>query len=786
MIIRQENIFLLNTVNTSYMFHILPSGHAEHLFYGKRLMTDEKALSGAAMQVTAEALREKCEFGPGNAIAYSKEHQNLFLEDKCLEFSSYGKGDVREPFVGLEFADGSRTCDFLFKKAEIHDNKEPLKTLPSAYAEDGAVQSLEAVFEDKAHAVEMTVTYAVFEECDAITRSVKLSNKGSEAVTVERLMSAQLDFHDAPYRFTMFHGHWAREMKQDAVLMNAGRIENSSVSGVSSSRANPFVIVSRPECCEDSGECIGINLLYSGNHCESLSVSGFGKTRFVNGINPDGFSWELGPGCEFEAPEAVMSFSALGFGGMSRNMHEFVREHIVRGAWKKKERPILINSWEAAYFKFNEGSLLKLARSAKNAGIELFVLDDGWFGERDDDHRSLGDWRVNTKKLPGGLKGLADRINALGMMFGIWVEPEMVNENSDLYRAHPDWAVRINGQEQSLGRDQMILDLTRCEVQENIIAQMEAVFRSGNIEYVKWDMNRIFSDSYSYALPKDRQQEFSHRYVLGLYHIMDTLVKEFPNILFEGCASGGNRFDLGILSYFPQVWGSDDTDAMVRSAIQRGYSYGYPQSVIGSHVSACPNHQTMRNTPIGTRFAVASCGAFGYELNLSELSDRDFKAVSEQTAFYKQWREVLQFGDYYRLPEGRWMTVAKDRKRAAGIMIKSSMEPNMFFDEFRTAGLDDGLDYKVTNRVEDHDISDFGSLINSVAPVHIKQDGLVHQVIGHFVKINGEREDITVPGSVLNSCGLRLKQGYGGTGYNDDTRIMKDFDARMYLFTADD
>ena len=785
MIRRFGNVFLLNTDNTSYMFHVLDSGHIEHLYYGRRLLDNERSDNGATVSVTAEALREKHEFAIGNGISYSKEYQNLSLEDICLEMSSRGKGDIREPFISLEFSDGSSSCDFLYSDAEIKDGKDPLADLPSSYASDKSnAQSLIVILKERYQEVFLELKYSVFEECDVITRSARLVNKSASGVKILRLMSTQLDLQHCGLKFTTFNGHWAREMQRKDVTVTSGNAVNSSVCGVSGNRANPFVMLSDNDCSEDHGDCFGFNLVYSGNHMESVSVSGFDKTRFLCGINPDGFEWYLEPGGAFEAPEAIMTFASEGYNALSENMHIFIQSHIVRGKWKDRERPILINSWEAAYFKFSESSLLKLARTASDAGIELFVLDDGWFGTRDDDHSSLGDWKVNTKKLPGGLKRLSEKINQMGMKFGIWVEPEMINENSDLYRAHPDWAVNVDGREQSLGRDQMILDLTRKDVQDNIISQMEDVFRSGNIEYVKWDMNRIFTDCVSIKLPADRQREFFHRYVLGLYRLMDTLTKEFPDILFEGCASGGNRFDPGILCYFPQIWGSDDTDAMMRRDIQRGYSYGYPQSCIGSHVSACPNHQTMRSTPIETRFAVAACGAFGYELNINEVSGEDLAAVKEQTGFYKKWRKVFQFGNYFRLSDSRWIIVSADRKLAVGIMIQDRMIPNSFFDEFRTEGLDESLDYRVTVRAAAHDVSDFGSLINMMSPVHIKQEGLMHQVVRHFVKISGEKEDISVPGSVLNSCGLRLKMRYGGTGYNENTRIMKDFDSRIYLFEA--
>ena len=427
-----------------------------------------------------------------------------------------------------------------------------------------------------------------------------------------------------------------------------GKIVNASVTGTSSNRANPFVMLAPAETTEDAGDCFGFNLIYSGNHYEACEYNAFGKLRLVSGINPMGFSYQIGVGESFESPEAVMTYSPDGYNGMSQNMHAFVRECIVRGTWKKKERPVLLNSWEAAYFDINERKLLKLAKAARDVGIELFVMDDGWFGERNDDKTSLGDWYVNPKKLPDGVSGLCKKINDLGLSFGIWVEPEMINVESNLYKEHPDWTMDIPGKNHAEGRNQRMLDLANPEVVDYMIASMSNLFASANIAYVKWDMNRIVSDCYSKYLPAKRQGETMHRYVLGLYRMMDELTKRFPEILFEGCASGGNRFDLGILCFFPQIWASDNTDAVYRVNGMNGYSYGYPMSVMGAHVSSCPNHQTLRTTPLETRFAVAAFGVLGYECNLCDMKKEDLEEIRKQIALYKEWRNVLQYGTFYR------------------------------------------------------------------------------------------------------------------------------------------
>ena len=788
MILTNEKVFLLQTKNTSYMFRKLASGHLEHLHYGDRIFSNKE--TGVSMlDSIAETIAPKHFNGAGNTIVYSDEHNKILLEQLCLEMSSFGKGDIRDPFVELTYADGSNTVDFLFDKYEIKEGKAALTTLPSSYAEsvetsDGKVEQLIVTLKDKGYGSRLDLIYSVFPECDVITRSAVLYNDSDKEIKVDRILSTAVDFNSSSYKMTSFHGRWADEMGKYESVCNGGKVVCEELAaGESGSRSNPFVIVSSVDAGEDHGDCYGFNLIYSGNHYEALSSNGYSMSRFVSGIQPTGFTWLLAPGESFETPEAVMTFSSKGMNAMSINMHDFVREHVVRGTWKKKERPILINSWEAAYFNFTQGSLLSLAKEAKKCGIELFVMDDGWFGARNDDNCSLGDWYENKKKLPGGLKEFSEKLDALGMMFGIWVEPEMVNENSDLYRAHPDWAVTVPGHHHSTCRNQMNLDLTRSEVQDYIIDSMKKVFSSGKISYVKWDMNRTFSDRYSKSLPAERQGEFQHRYYLGLYRIMKELTESFPEILFEGCSAGGNRFDLGILSYFPQIWGSDDTDAMCRIDIQRGYSYGYPASTVGAHVSACPNHQTLNTVPLETRFEVAAAGCFGYELNLCDMSDADKKAITNQVEFYKKNRELFQFGDYYRLPEDGYIIVSKDKTKAVAFVVQKDARPNNDYKCLKTIGLDDEKIYNMVGRVVPHSIKEFGSLINMFTPVHVKQDGIVHGIIDKFMDINGEEQKATALGAAFNGHGVALNSAFCGTGNNDGTRIMRTGDTRLYVFT---
>nr|WP_297706824.1 alpha-galactosidase [uncultured Butyrivibrio sp.] len=812
MIFADGNLFLLQTANVSYLFRKKASGHLEHVHFGGSLISKynyKKAIAAgkledafkngkSGLEAVSEAIGAKHQFGGGNMNVYSDEHKDIFLEMLGLEVSSFGKGDIRDPFVELMYEDGNTTVDFLYDSFRIEDGKAALDSLPSSY-DDGTgsfdgrernddghwdkVQQLILTLKDAGYGTRLELVYTVFPDTDVITRSAVLYNDSDKNVKIERLLSTQIEFDTPAMKLTSFHGRWADEMGIHESVCTGGKVVCEELAaGESGSRSNPLVIVSDVDADDSHGECYGFNLVYSGNHYEALSSNAKNMSRFVAGIQPVGFNWLLEPGEKFEAPEAVMAYSADGMNAMSRNMQDFVRRHIVRGVWRDKERPILINSWEASYFNITQNSLVSLAKEANKCGIELFVMDDGWFGQRNDDTSSLGDWYENKKKLPGGIKELADKITGLGMMFGLWVEPEMINEESDLYKAHPDWAVSVPGKAHSKGRNQMNLDLSRKEVQDYIIDAMKKVFSAGNVSYVKWDMNRIFSDRFSKSLPAERQCEFQHRYYIGLYRIMKELTESFPNILFEGCSAGGNRFDLGILCYFPQIWGSDDTDAFCRLDIQRGYSYGYPASTVGAHVSACPNHQTLNTVPLETRFEIACPGCFGYELNLCEMSDGDKKIVTDQVEFYKKWREVFQFGDYYRLPDYGYMIVSKDKKKAVAFAVEKGSRPNNDYRKIKCMGLSEDKMYNVVNRVVPLSLKEFGSLVNAVAPVHVKQDGIIHNIMDKVVHMNGEEQKALSTGAALCCHGLALNPSFAGTGYNQDVRIMRTGDTRLFTF----
>lgn len=776
MISENKGLFTLDTRNTTYAFMVLPTGHPEHLYYGKKI-----AIAGHG-----EALSHKQTTPVGNTVSYSDENVSFSLEAARLEMSSYGKGDIREPFLEIVHADGSFTSDFLYDSFEIKNGRDELTTLPCSYGSEAEVSQLKLVLKDKNYGLTLELYYYVYENCDVIGRSCRLINDSDVRVDIRRIMSMLMDIDGTGYVFTTFNGAWAREMERHDTVVTAGKHVNFSYTGTSSSRANPFVMISKKDATQDQGSCIGLNLIYSGNHYEAVEVGMCDSTRIVTGINPQSFSYILDAGETFEAPEAVMTYSDKGFNAMSRNMHDFVRKHIVRGQWQYKERPVLLNSWEAAYFDISERKLYELAKAGHDVGIELFVMDDGWFGNRDDDSSSLGDWYVNKKKLPNGLKGICDKINALGMSFGIWVEPEMLNVNSDLYRLHPDWAMDIPGCAHSEGRNQRILDLCNPEVSEYIIDSMTKVFSSANIAYVKWDMNRIFSDYYSkYLKAQGRPQgETAHRYVMALGRIMRTLTERFPHILFEGCAAGGNRFDLGILCYFPQIWASDNTDAVSRTYIQEGLSYGYPMSTVSAHVSACPNHQTLRVTPLSTRFNVAAFGICGYECNLVDMSKAERSEIKTQIDIYKKWRHAMQFGSFYRQRTGnihQWTVVDEEAGRAAGLIMQELVRANTQNEEYYAAGLEPEAVYSFYNRPLKHNVKEFGDLINTVAPIHIRQGSLLHGMVAKFVTMPGETEKYELSGSMLMNCGVRLKQAFAATGFSEEVRHFPDFASRLYF-----
>lgn len=742
---------------------------------------------GSKIQPDVPALREKTGAGYGTDVVVAGEEPDSLLH-LCLELTPDGRGDFRMGMVSTRFADGSTVCDWTFCGAEQREEPLPPAGLPAAW---GGAETLVSTF-TTTKGLEAQLIYTLYPACDVITRRLRLRNTGDAPVTILRCLSSQLDLPRREYTLTTFTGAWARERRPQAAPLTEGVREFGSRTGNSSHYCNPFFQLAEPGAGEDSGRVYGFNLIYSGSHLERVETGPYGKTRVLSGIQPEHFSWTLAPGEMLDTPEAVLTFSRQGTGGVSRNLHRFVQRHIVRGPWADRPRPVLLNNWEATYFDFNEGKLLRLAREAKKLGIELFVLDDGWFGKRDSDTCSLGDYTVNSKKLPGGLAGLGRKLNDLGLAFGLWVEPEMVSPDSELYRSHPDWAVQTPGISPALSRHQLVLDLCRPEVQDYLIGQLNALLDSAPIRYIKWDMNRHMTDCYSPVLAE--QGRFSLCWMQGLYRVLEQVTGSHPEVLFESCASGGNRFDLGMLCYMPQIWTSDDTDAWERMKIQSGTSGGYPQSVMGCHVAASPNHQTLRTSQLEARFNVAAFGVLGYELDMTRLSPAEKSLVAAQLAFYKQNRRLLQFGRLYRLtspfvpgPEREpcaWMVVSEDRSEALVLDVVGRIEPNSETPPLRLAGLDQARLFRVESRPQKLNIRDFGTPLNTVLPISLNTGGLlVHAAMNRYM-LSTEEERYTTAGDLLMEAGLRRKARFTGAGYDGEMRVMPDYSARIYRLIA--
>jgi alpha-galactosidase len=649
--------------------------------------------------------------------------------------------------------------------------------------------TLIVVLKERVSALRLELSYTTFDQADVIVRKASLTNDMGETITLQRFSSLQLDLPTSDYSLVTFDGAWARERYRTAHRLRSGIHVNDSKTGVSSSRHNPCLFLTTNEDNDNQGDCYGCNLIYSGDHAQHIETTPYGKVRLLTGLNPATFSWQLHPGEKFHTPEAILTFSHEGLNGTSRNFHRFINSHIVRGSWKYHQRPIVVNNWEATYFNFSEHALLKLARKAADLGAELFVLDDGWFGSREDDTTSLGDWTVNTKKLPDGLASLSKKIHGMGLLFGLWCEPEMVSRKSQLYREHPEWLVSVPGRNPSPGRNQYLLDLTREDVRDYLFESLSNIWKLANVDYVKWDMNRMFSDMYSNS-EKFQQEEFNHRYMLGLYSLLQRFVEAFPQLLFESCASGGNRFDLGMLCYMPQTWTSDNTDALSRVYIQEGTSYGYPLSSMGAHVSESPNHQTLRVSNLESRFNVAAFGLLGYEMDLSQLSTQESEVIRNQIAFYKVHRSLLQYGEFFRFKtiadnnQAIWVVSAPDRTEMLALFFQTLNIPNPPTDILRIPIADPDLTYAVTPRRERIDLKSFGTLVNMVSPIRIKNDGNLQRLVDETVHLENELEYYIVNGDVLAYRGIVLNQQFGGTGYDKETRVLGDFGSRIYHLKA--
>lgn len=629
------------------------------------------------------------------------------LDTQLLEYPSYGTGDFRNDCLRVAYADGSQVTDLKYVSHEIKEGKYGLEGLPAMYQGEENVQTLEVVLQDVYKKLEVILYYGVFENLDVITRACKIVNKGEDKVNLLRAYSMCLDFNNKDMDFVHFYGRHAMERIMERTPLHHGIQSVGSRRGFSSHQHNPFVVLCAHDAGEDHGNCYGASFVYSGNFAAEAEVTQADCTRMTMGIHDAQFQFELQPQESFTAPEVMLSFSSEGLGTLSRNYHKAIRYHICRGKYKTARRPILINNWEATYFDFNTEKLLDIAREAKKLGIEMLVMDDGWFGKREDDVSGLGDWFVNEKKLGGRLKDLVDGVNEIGLKFGIWFEPEMISEDSDLYRAHPDWALKIPGRAPTRGRQQLVLDFSREDVRTYIFDRMCEILESSDIEYVKWDANRHLTDVWSALLPAERQGEVFHRFILGLYDFLEKITQRFPNVLFEGCSGGGGRFDAGMMYYHPQIWCSDDTDAVERLEIQYGTSFAYPVSTMGAHVSVCPNHQTGRSVSMKTRGVVAMSGTFGYELDITKLSEEDKQTVKEQIEAFKKYYDLIQNGDYYRLTDdGRkspfvaWEFVSADKKEALLNVVVLRTKANPILNTVYARGLEADMMYQVEGSQE--------------------------------------------------------------------------------------
>ena len=683
--------FHLYNENISYLMKILRNGQMGQLYFGRKV--PQKNDYGYLIENR---------YRPVSAYVFDNEY-SFTLEHLKQEYPAYGTTDFRMPALEIMQSNGSRITDFKYVSHKIYKGKPGLKGLPATYTEsEDEADTLELLLRDELLNVEMTLLYTIFQKENAIARSVRFENNGEEAYQITRPMSFCLDLPDCEYEWIQFSGAWGRERHVKTRMLEQGIQSVSSTRGASSHFHNPFVMLKRPTADEFQGEVMGFSLIYSGNFLAQAEVDTYHVTRMMIGINPFGFSWCLNPKEEFQTPEAVMVYSTDGMNGMSQTFHRLYRTRLARGYWRDRERPILLNNWEATYFDFTKEKLIEIAKNAKEDGVELFVLDDGWFGSRCTETSGLGDWWPNQERLPEGIKGLSKDIEALGLKFGLWFELEMTNKDSELYRNHPDWIIQTPGRHSSHGRKQYVLDFSRKEVVDYIYELVVKILRESKISYIKWDMNRNITECFSQGYTAQHQGEIFHRYILGLYDLYDRLNTEFPEILFESCASGGGRFDPGLLYYAPQCWTSDDTDAAERQKIQYGTSYAYPISSMGAHVSITPNHQVNRITPLKTRGNVAVFGAFGYELDLAKLTAEERMIVKEQIRFVKKYRKLIHTGDFYRLLspfEGNftaWMVVSGDKRQAIIGYFKILNDVNREFRKLHLKGLDSELLYHMS------------------------------------------------------------------------------------------
>ena len=774
MITFKDNVFRLSTKKTSYCFRITPFGHLEHVYYGEKIDQDQDIVPFLHKR-TAQL---------GSCVMYDESDETYSLDTLPLEWSGIGKGDYRLSPVQIKRPGGSYTTDFVYRSHRLLPGTITFPGLPGGYGDEEGCTSLEITLEDLTEKVKVLLCYTVFHEADVIARKTVIVNEGETKLSLQKIMSLQLDLPNDDFQLMTFNGGWIKEAHKQISPLGYGTIVNSSTTGDSSNIHNPGFLIGSAYTTEETGRAYGFNLVYSGNHYGAIERSNHDLVRIQLGINPHCFEWVLEPGERFCTPEAVMTFSGTGYNDLSNNFHRFINHHIVRGNWKNRERPVLLNNWEANFFKFNQEKLLRLARKGKEVGIELFVLDDGWFGARNSDKAGLGDYTVNKKKLPEGLKSYAKKIHELDLLCGLWFEPEMVNYDSDLYRAHPEYALTTPGKKPSLGRNQLVLDLCNPQVRDYIVENVSRILDECEIDYVKWDYNRHISDALSTTL--NNQGEFFHRYILGLYEVLERIFIPRPHILFESCSSGGNRFDLGMLCYSPQIWSSDDTDPIERLKIQEGLSYLYPPSTMGAHVSAAPHQQTLRDTPLSTRFNVAAFGSLGYELDLQQLSPVERKEVKAQISFYKRYRRTLQYGtfrrgEHYKDNKVIWHSLAVDQKEAISGFFQTLAGASEGFDRLRIPGLIPESKYRVKTKAQRLFIKRFGGLVKHIMPVTLNPDGVILRTANRHYGLDDCVEEYTLTGALLKDNGILLNNQFVGSYINEHVRILGDFGSSLYV-----
>lgn len=768
----EDNYFIIETKSLSYIFHVNKAKYLVHDYFGAFIdVGSDKSFLG---------LKEA--YAKGTSTVLDSSLDPNFSSDNALsEYSFFSKGDYREPAIILKNDERGYTFDFRYYDYEIkNDNFTDLGDLPSLH---NVNSELTIRLKEEALDLFIELHYLISDSHDVIARFTKIENNTSSELHILKVASLQLDLINQNYQLLNLNGAWVGEAKKCIQKINPGIYKNDSKTGSSSNKHNPFFMIFSDGANDFYGEGYSFNLMYSSNHEEIIEANAYDHLHITSGINSFLFDYKLKEKESFLSPIGLVSYSNKGLNHLSQNMHDFINDCVVNVNFRYSPRPVLINNWEGTYFKFTERKLINIAKSASKFGIELFVLDDGWFSDRNDDFHGLGDYDVNKKKLPHGLSGLAKKINKLGLKFGLWFEPEGVNPLSKIYKLHPDWAISVNGVKPSTGRNEYLFDLTKDEVCEYIINNISNILDNANIEYIKWDMNRNMSD----IAGGKNAGEFYHRYIMGLYHIINTLTKKYPNVLFENCASGGNRFDLGMLSYFPQTWASDNSDPYERLTIQEGYSYGYPISTYSAHVSHKHNHQMLRETSYSSKFAVASFGLLGYELMLNELSKFEKEDIKAQVAFYKEHRELLQFGDFYRLKRKEfdgdsaiWMVISKDKSEAMIGYFNGLQSTTPHETLLKGIGFIDDAKYSVKVFRQDHELKMFGNLINMVLPVHVNCEGPLVRLVSKFKRMEMENEEYVVYGNVLNN-GIILKSEWAANGFNSDVRVLGDFGSRLYF-----